>query len=106
MAAMSDPHLGRAEPSSYHKICMRHLANNFMTRFKDKILKNLVCKTALATKQNKFNRHKVTIGKINFKAQQWLEGIPLEIWVLSHDGGRKYGIMTTNMSEVFNNVLK
>ncbi|RVW52910.1 hypothetical protein CK203_110637 [Vitis vinifera] len=25
---------------------------------------------------------------------------------LSHDGGRRYGIMTTNMSEVFNSVLK
>ena len=25
---------------------------------------------------------------------------------LSHDGGRRYGIMTTNMSKVFNSVLK
>ena len=25
---------------------------------------------------------------------------------LSHDGGRRYGIMTTNMFEVFNSVLK
>ena len=47
-----------------------------------------------------------TIGRINSKAQQWLEAIPLEIWALKHDGGRIYGIMTTNMSEVFNNVLK
>ncbi|KAL6321966.1 hypothetical protein AAG906_035881 [Vitis piasezkii] len=39
-------------------------------------------------------------------AQQWLEAIPFEKWVLSHDGGRRYGIMTTNMSEVFNSVLK
>ena len=46
------------------------------------------------------------IGRINPKAQQLLEVIPLEIWVLSHDGGRRYGIMTTNMSEVFNSVLK
>ena len=32
--------------------------------------------------------------------------IPLEIWALAHDEGRRYGIMTTNMSEVFNSVLK
>ncbi|RVW50294.1 Serine/threonine-protein phosphatase 7 long form-like [Vitis vinifera] len=32
-------------------------------------------------------------------AQQWLEAIPFEKWALSHDGGRRYGIMTTNMSE-------
>ena len=58
---------------------MRHLENNFMTRFKDKLLKNLVYRAALATKQRKFNRHMDTIGRINLEAQQWLEAIPLEI---------------------------
>ena len=85
---------------------MRHLASNFMTRFKDKILKNLMCRGALATKIEKFNKHMNTIGRINAAAQQWLEAIPFEKWTLSHDGGRRYGIMTTNMSEVFNSVLK
>ena len=47
-----------------------------------------------------------TIGRINVATQQWLEAIPFEKWVLSHDGGRRYGIMTKNMSEVFNSVLK
>ena len=106
MAALSDPYLGWAEPSAYHMICLHNLASNFMTCFKDKLLKNLVCRAALATKQRKFNRHMTTIEKINLKAQQLLEKIPLEIWALSHAGGRRYEIMTTNMSEVFNSVLK
>ncbi|KAL6313700.1 hypothetical protein AAG906_010118 [Vitis piasezkii] len=93
MATMSDVHLGWSEPYTYHRVCMRHLASNFMTRFKDKILKNLMCRAALATKIEKFNKHMNTIGRINATA-------------LSHDGGRRYGIMTTNMSEVFNSVLK
>ena len=46
------------------------------------------------------------IWRINSKAQQWLEAIPLGIWALSHDRGRRYGIMITNMSEVFNSVFK
>ena len=75
MAAVSDPHLGWAEPSVYHRICMRHFASNFMTRFKDKLLKILVCRAALETKQHKFNRYMATIGKINLKVQQWLEVI-------------------------------
>ena len=29
-----------------------------------------------------------------------------QLWALSHDGGKRYRIMTTNMSEVFNSVLK
>ena len=41
MAAMIYPHLGWATPSAYHSICMHHLTSNFMTRFKDKLLKNL-----------------------------------------------------------------
>ena len=84
---------------------MHHLASNFMTRFKDKLLKNLVCRETLAPKQRKFNRHMATIRRINSETQ-WLEAIPLKIWALSHDGGRRYGIMTTNMSEIFNSALK
>ena len=106
MAAMSDHHLGWVASSAYHRICMHHLASNFMTCFKDKLLKNLVCRAASATKQHKFNRQMTIIRRINSKAQQWLEAIPLEMWALAHDGGRRYGIMTTNMSEGFNSVLK
>ena len=106
MVVMSDPHLGWAAPSAYHKICERHLASNIMTRLKDKLLKNLVCRAALASSQRKFNQHLTIIKRINSKAQQWLEAIPYQLWALSHDGGRKYGIMTNNMLEVFNSVLK
>ena len=85
---------------------MRHLASNFMTCFKEKLLKNLVCTVALAATQRKFNRHMAIIGRINSEAEKLLEAIPFELWALSYDGGRRYGIMTTNMSEVFNSVLK
>ena len=77
-----------------------------MTRFKDKLLKNLVCRATLASTERKFNKPMATIGRINSEAQQWLEGIPFQLWALSHDGGRRYGIMTINMSEAFNSVLK
>ena len=68
MAAMTDPHLGWAAPSAYHRICIRHLASNFMTRFKDKLLKNLVCRAALASTERKFNKNMTTIGRINSEA--------------------------------------
>ena len=77
MAAMSDPHLGWAAPSAYHRICMSHFARNFMTRFKDNILKILVCRAALVSTECKFNKHMNTIGRINPEALQWLEGVPL-----------------------------
>ena len=106
MAAMTYPHLGWVVPSAYHRICMRHFASNFTTRFKDKILKNLVCRPAFPSTERKFNKNMNTIGRINSEALQWLEAIPFQSWALSHDGGRRYGLMTTNISEVFNSVLK
>ena len=106
MAAMADPHLGWAAPFGYHRICIRHFTSNFMTRFKDKILKNLVCRAALASTERKFKKHMNTIERINSEALQWLEAVPFQLWALSHDGGRRYGLMTTNISEVFNSVLK
>ena len=106
MVAMADVHLGWTEQDAYHRICMCHLTSNFMNRFKDKTLKNLVCKAALITKVGKFNKHMDTIGIINLEAQRWLEAIPFEKLTLSHDEGLRYEIMTTNMYEVFNSVLK
>ena len=106
MATMNDVHLGWFEQYVYHRICMHHLASNFMTRFKDKIFNKFLCRAALATKVEKFNKHMDTIWRINLEAQRWLEAIPLEKWALSHDGGRRYGIMTINISEIFNSVLK
>ena len=47
-----------------------------------------------------------TNGWINVETRNLLEHIPLEKWALSYDGGRRYGIMITNMSEVFNGVFK
>ena len=64
MAAMVDPHLGSATPFAYHRICMRHLASNFLTQFKDKILNNLVCRAASASTERKFKKHMNTIERI------------------------------------------
>ena len=47
-----------------------------------------------------------TISKINSKAQKWLETNPFLEMGVSHDESWTYDIMTTNMSNVFNNVLK
>ncbi|RVW46035.1 hypothetical protein CK203_068655 [Vitis vinifera] len=90
MAAFANVYLGWSEPNAYHRICKRHLASNFMTHFKDKCLKQLLCRAALETKVEKFNMHMETIGRINQDVLNWLEAIPFEKWALSHDGGEQY----------------
>ena len=46
------------------------------------------------------------IGKLNPQAREWLERHSFDRWTLAHDGGRRYGLLTTNLSEIFNSVLK
>ena len=89
----SDSGADRIFLNTYHRFCMCHLASNFNTRFKDKTLKDLLCRAAMESKVKKFSTHMDTIGRINVDARNWLEQIPLEKWALSHDGGRRYGIM-------------
>ena len=87
MAAISDVYLGWFEPNAYHQICLCYLASNFMTRFKDKCMKNLLCREAKEIKVEKFNKKMGIFERINPYAISWLEAIPFEKWALSHDGG-------------------
>ncbi|RVX13203.1 hypothetical protein CK203_017957 [Vitis vinifera] len=103
---VNETYSGWTEPDAYYGFCMRHLVSNFNTKFQDKTLKDLMCRAAMESKVKKFISYMDTIGQINVEARNWLEQIPLEKWALSHDGGRRLGIMTTNMSEVFNGVFK
>nr|KAJ0200733.1 hypothetical protein LSAT_V11C600299930 [Lactuca sativa] len=43
---------------------------------------------------------------VNQHGSSWLESHPTDRWTLAHDGGRRYGLLTTNLSEIFNSVLK
>ncbi|XP_074293339.1 uncharacterized protein LOC141620337 [Silene latifolia] len=54
----------------------------------------------------KFDQGMENIGRINVNAKATLEKIPLSKWCLAHDGGKRYGLKTTNMCECFNGVLK
>ena len=56
------------------------VASNFNTKFKDKTLKDLMCRTTMESKVKKFISHMDIIGRINTKARNWLDHIPLEKW--------------------------
>ena len=57
------------------------------------------------------NKKKVTGKDGKEKNQDYLPYIYLmsesmDMWTQSHDGGRRFGVMTTNISQCFNGVLK
>jgi hypothetical protein len=46
------------------------------------------------------------INMLNPLVKPWLDVILKEQWTLAYDGEHRYGKMTTNLAESFNNVVK
>ncbi|XP_073119655.1 uncharacterized protein [Henckelia pumila] len=93
-------------PHGVHRFCLRHICSNFNVRFKDVHLKDLCWE---AGKQHQICKFDATMEEINNKnilAHGYLAGISKEKWSMAHDGGWCRGVMTTNMSECLNSVLK
>nr|KAJ0210772.1 hypothetical protein LSAT_V11C400215000 [Lactuca sativa] len=87
-------------------ICLisdRHLG---ILKFRNSELKALAYRAGSQNQVRKFNSIMEEIRKLNPQARQWLERHPLDSWTLAHDSGRRYGLLTTNLSEIFNSVLK
>ena len=106
LSAVNEGDVGFKEPQGYHRYCLRHVESNFNAKFKDAYLKKLVWSAGSSHQIRKFNGFMEDIKKINRRAWEYLENIPVEKWTIAHDGGRRYGMRTTNISEVFNGVLK
>ncbi|XP_076888150.1 uncharacterized protein LOC143538476 [Bidens hawaiensis] len=94
------------EPHGFHGYCLRHFINNFNDKFCNSQLKVLAYHAGSQNQIRKFNSIMEEIGKINSNARQWLEEHAPERWTLAHDGGKRYGLLTTNLSKIFNSVLK
>ena len=103
----------------YHRYCIRHLASNFNTQFNDKFLKSLALKAGYEHQDCKLKKILDCLKEVELKFSKdpnpniakkkpypYLMKEGLEKWTLSHDGGHRYGAITTNMSECFNGVLK
>ena len=101
----------------YHRYCIRHVASNFNTQFKDPFLKSLALKAGYATQARKLDKILDCLKEAELKfskdpsiekkkSYSYLRKEDLETWTLSLDRGRRYGAMTTNMSKCFNGVLK
>ena len=107
--------------------CMRHLAANFYKRFRNKDYFKAFKKMCMQNQQRKFDAiwfalNTATSGGGDAPAEpqgaggnrrprnlhEWVSVNCPDIfkWAQAHDSGPRYGMMTTNMSEVYNGVLK
>ncbi|KAL2237794.1 UNVERIFIED_CONTAM: hypothetical protein Sindi_0971100 [Sesamum indicum] len=93
-------------PNGVHRYYLRHVCSNFNSKYKNVVLKDRCWRAGSEYQIRKFNRTMEEIKKQSLEAFQWLDRIDKEKWTASHDGGWRCGILTTNMSECINGVLK
>ena len=62
-----------------------------------------------ASMENQVQTYQITrdrITQLNTDGDRYLRYIPVQKWMLALDGGHRYEVMTTNLSENFNGILK
>ncbi|XP_073036545.1 uncharacterized protein [Primulina eburnea] len=93
-------------PYGVHRFCLRHVCSNFNTHFKNVHLKDLCWQAGSQHQVRKFDDIMNEIKNKQPNAYKYLSEIDKHKWTLAHDGGWRFGMMTTNISECLNGVLK
>ncbi|KAL9691523.1 hypothetical protein QQ045_011947 [Rhodiola kirilowii] len=108
LSAMREPQW--SPPYAYHHVCVRHLQSNFMLKVMDLFLKEKHGSVAYQRKELKFKAEYAELLDLLYdkpEARKWLEDMDLELWSQAFDaGGIRWGSMTMNASECFNDILK
>ncbi|XP_017441222.1 uncharacterized protein LOC108346671 [Vigna angularis] len=86
--------------------CIRHLASNFNSKFKNHDLKKQFINLAYEVKQPTVTAKLAALRNQYPQQVQWIDKIPLQKWSQAFDGGRRYGHLTTNLAECTNSILK
>ncbi|KAG7584249.1 Zinc finger SWIM-type [Arabidopsis suecica] len=98
--------LGKVYPRSNHGACIVHLQRNVATKFKKRMLAGLISKAARAYRKTTFYEFFEEIERASPGCAEYLMVIGLEHWTRSHCYGQRYNIMTSNVAESLNAVLK
>ena len=66
----------------------------------------MITLTAYEDQKKKFDQKMKSIKDLNSKVADELDRVTLELWALAHEGGKRYGALTSKLSESFNGVLR
>ncbi|XP_070054050.1 uncharacterized protein [Nicotiana tomentosiformis] len=94
------------EPYAFHHYCVWQLKANFQRAYPNKDLHDLMWMAATDHQECKFRRRMELIRQEDPEAYRLLMRHELDKWTSHADGGRRWGILTTNVSESFDGLLK
>ncbi|KAH1190426.1 hypothetical protein GmHk_20G057977 [Glycine max] len=99
--------LGWQPPHGYHVYCVRHITSNFNRKFNNAKQKEMLKKLAYTPCKHIFDQNLEKFHELSPAIATWIDRISKEKWTMAYDReGRRYGHMTTNLSECINKVLK
>ncbi|XP_057745239.1 uncharacterized protein LOC130963105 [Arachis stenosperma] len=105
-AALSSNDSGWHPPRAYHAYYIRHMAANFMTRFKPVEGKRYLINATYSPSKVDYEWYMNALRGVSPTMVDWATRFRKEIWLQHCDGGRRFGHMATNLSECINAVLK
>ncbi|XP_016173247.1 uncharacterized protein LOC107615722 [Arachis ipaensis] len=105
-AALEAPDGGWLPPSAYRAFCIRHVAANFALTFKGKDARRLLVNVAYAKTEVEFDYWFDILRSEDPAMCDWANRIDYSLWTQHRDESRRFGHMTTNISECVNSILK
>ena len=93
-------------PTAGHCICVVHLKRNIRSNFRARHLEYLVAKAARTFRMQDFYIIFNDIKDMDARCAEYLLEIGLEHWARAHFPGNRYNIMTSNLAESWNAVLR
>ncbi|KAF7833315.1 uncharacterized protein G2W53_015648 [Senna tora] len=106
LAALDNPGTGWQPPLGHNVFCIRHVASNLNSKFRNRVIRALSMKAGHEYTERGCQRRLDRICLLNKDAANWIDKIPRQKWARAYDEGRRYGHMTTNFAECMNGVLK
>ncbi|XP_016200474.1 uncharacterized protein LOC107641498 [Arachis ipaensis] len=105
-AALENPENGWLPPRAFRVYCIRHVAANFSLSFKGKDARKMLVNAAYVKTEAEFYYWFDIMRTENPAMCDWANWMEYEKWTQHEDSGRRFGHMTTNISECVNSVLK
>ncbi|KAA0053333.1 MuDRA-like transposase [Cucumis melo var. makuwa] len=93
-------------PSAFHGLCVQHLTQNFHDKYKNDTVATLFYNASRTYCESKFLEAWRNILAFPNGSRKYLNDVGIARWSRVHCPGRRYNMMTTNIAESMNSILK
>ncbi|XP_022852007.1 uncharacterized protein LOC111373675 [Olea europaea var. sylvestris] len=96
----------RLFPLSHHSTCIWHIEKNLIARYSSSNVIFLFKRATLAYRVSEFDQFMTQIRTIRPSMASYLERAGISTWSQAHFVGNQYNVMTNNITESLNSVLR